>query len=421
MKVPLSPTESYHSFESIPWYYSKSFVVSCTSMALFIDMLSYSIIIPILPEIITEIYHLSPDYLGILFGSYAFGLLIATPIFGALSDYFDTRKPFMLLGFFGLIVSSLFFMYGTTFVHLLIARFMSGVCGASSWSIGLSSIAAIATDDLGALIGSVLSWNFIGFTIGPLIGGFMFEFFGYQSVFFLIIALSVVAIMQRAIISEEYLVERKKQWLMNQDDFVDQNESFASLLTKPNVIVGLLVTICNGSILSGLEPVLPLYLSDKFSLNPSHIGLVFVVLAVPNILLSGKVGSLADKYQNLPIMIIGMILASLFNFLVGISTNLILELIFILLLGAANCLNLTPVAALIGSETQAYGKVYALFNAAWACGMFVGPSIASFIYASKGFSFVMCQFSLMFLLSAACCTIYLRYYLKPRNRIINDL
>ena len=120
---PISPTETTSFLENPPWYYSKAAVVSCSSMALFLDMLGYSIIIPILPEYITEVYHLSPDFLGILFGSYAFGLLISTPVFGFLSDYFQNRKFFMIAGYIGLIGSSLFFMFGSTFTHLLVARY----------------------------------------------------------------------------------------------------------------------------------------------------------------------------------------------------------------------------------------------------------------------------------------------------------
>jgi len=115
------PSDSANSLvEYIPWYYFKTAVVSCSCVALFLDMLSYSIIIPILPEYLTEVYHLSSDYLGILFGSYAFGLLISTPVFGFFSDHYQSTKPFMILGYIGQILSSLFFMYGSTFTHLLI-------------------------------------------------------------------------------------------------------------------------------------------------------------------------------------------------------------------------------------------------------------------------------------------------------------
>eukprot|EP00835_Amoeboradix_gromovi_P002594 NODE_150_length_17275_cov_0.559618.p9 type:complete len:211 gc:universal NODE_150_length_17275_cov_0.559618:13441-12809(-) len=168
---PISPVDTTNlldNSQSIPWYLGFNAVVSCTCVALFLDMLSYSIILPIFPIMITQVYNLSPDYLGILFGSYAFGLLIATPIFGFLSDKYQKRKIFMLIGYIGLMLSSLFFMLGTAFTHLLVARFLAGVSGGASWTIGLSVIGEIATDNLGNLLGTVLTYNFIGFLIGNM-------------------------------------------------------------------------------------------------------------------------------------------------------------------------------------------------------------------------------------------------------------
>ena len=290
---------------------------------------------------------------------------------------------------------------------------MSGISGAASWGIGLSSIGEIATDDLGYLMGSVLAWNSIGFTIGPLIGGVLYEFLGYKSVFVFIIVLSCIAVIHRSVISEEYLIERKKDWLMSQDDSspYDEIDSFATLLSKPPIQLGLILTIFNGCVISGLEPILPLYLSDEFNLNPSHIGLVFICLALPNIALSSAFGGLADKYGNLRVMIVGMLAASLANVLVGISTLLWLEIIALLLLGSANCAALSPIVALIGSGTTAYGKVYSLFNCSWAVGMFIGPSIATFIYSASGFRTVMCLFASVVLLNSI---VTLAYYKATR-------
>ncbi len=392
--IPASPMDDNPLLElnSVPWYYSQNSILVSTSAALFIDVLSYSIIFPILPEYITEVYHLSPDYLGILFGSYAFGLLIFTPVFGFLSDYYQNRKVFMLFGYIGLILSSVFFMYGTNFTHLLIARFLAGASSASSWTVGLSAIGAIATDNLSSLIGKVLGWNFLGFFLGPTIGGILYEFYGYNSVFIFIIVLSSLAFIQRAMVSEDYLIQLKKRWLMASEENFMEIESFASLLQRPNVQLGIALTIINGSVISGFEPLLPLYLNDQFHLNPSHVGLIFMVFGIPSILFSTVVGNLAGKYGNYKIMAIGLLSSSLANVLVGQMTILWLEIVALFYMGASNCFALTPLASTIGKSTQAHGKVYALYNGSWAMGMFIGPSIATFIYGSHGFATIMLLF-----------------------------
>ena len=77
LESPTSDTFLLH--DHVPWYYTKYAIVVSTSMALFLDMLSYSIIIPIIPLYVHDKLHLSPSFLGALFGAYALGLLLATP------------------------------------------------------------------------------------------------------------------------------------------------------------------------------------------------------------------------------------------------------------------------------------------------------------------------------------------------------
>ncbi|MCU6340223.1 MFS transporter, partial [Enterobacter quasiroggenkampii] len=61
---------------------------------LFIDMLLYSLFIPVVPYFTSE-YAMSSTTLGILFGSYAAALFITTPFFGRVADKFGRRKTIL--------------------------------------------------------------------------------------------------------------------------------------------------------------------------------------------------------------------------------------------------------------------------------------------------------------------------------------
>lgn len=65
-------------------------VLLVVTLAIFTDMLLYGMIVPILPDY-AENLGISQTAIGILFGSYAAALLIATPIFGVVSDKFGRR------------------------------------------------------------------------------------------------------------------------------------------------------------------------------------------------------------------------------------------------------------------------------------------------------------------------------------------
>lgn len=64
--------------------------------------------------------------IGLLFSIYSVGLLIASPLFGALSDQIGRRTP-MIFGLLGLAASSLLFAFATSFWMLLAARICQGI------------------------------------------------------------------------------------------------------------------------------------------------------------------------------------------------------------------------------------------------------------------------------------------------------
>lgn len=94
------------------------------------------------------------DAIGWLFGSYALGLLLLTPVFGIVSDRLGSRRVPMLAGLLGLAVATLLFNVATTYGGLVAARIAQGVSGGASWTIGLSMIADVYPKErLGAVMG----------------------------------------------------------------------------------------------------------------------------------------------------------------------------------------------------------------------------------------------------------------------------
>jgi len=63
------------------------------SFALFMDNFIYGLIIPLTPY--SPVKLASEGHAGLLFGGYAIGVLIATPLFGYLGDRIGNRRPFI--------------------------------------------------------------------------------------------------------------------------------------------------------------------------------------------------------------------------------------------------------------------------------------------------------------------------------------
>ena len=147
-------------------------------LSVFIDSLGFGIIIPSLPSVIMELtgepVSTAADWSGYLMAVYALLQFFMAPIFGNLSDRFG-RRPLLLFSLFAFGVDFLLTGLATSMTWLFVGRAFAGVFGASFATAG-AYIGDISNDDnraknfgfIGAAWGS-------GFTLGPVIGGFVAE------------------------------------------------------------------------------------------------------------------------------------------------------------------------------------------------------------------------------------------------------
>ena len=137
----------------------------------FIDLIGFGIIIPILP-LYAEQFHASPVAIGWLTGIYSGMQIIFTPILGKLSDRLG-RRPVLMVSILGTAVG--FFLMGMAraLPLLFVARILAGITGGNI-SIPQAYIADVTAPEKRSramgLIGAAFG---LGFTFGPLIGGLM--------------------------------------------------------------------------------------------------------------------------------------------------------------------------------------------------------------------------------------------------------
>lgn len=141
-----------------------------------IDILSFGIIIPVLPHLIVELVGGSIAKAAVW--SSGFGTLfmlmqfVCSPIQGALSDRFG-RRTVILISSFGLGIDFIVMALAPTLSLLFIGRAVSGMC-AASFSTANAYIADITPREKRAASFGLLGAAFgIGFIIGPALGGLL--------------------------------------------------------------------------------------------------------------------------------------------------------------------------------------------------------------------------------------------------------
>ena len=140
-----------------------------------IDMLSFGIIIPVLPHLIVQLIGGSIAKAAVW--QSAFGTLfmlmqfVCSPIQGALSDRFG-RRTVILISSFGLGIDFIVMALTPVLWLLFLGRGVSGMC-AASFSTANAYIADITPREKRAAAFGMLGAAFgIGFVIGPALGGF---------------------------------------------------------------------------------------------------------------------------------------------------------------------------------------------------------------------------------------------------------
>ncbi|MGD8191887.1 MFS transporter [Brevibacillus ginsengisoli] len=338
---------------------------------LFIDMLLYSLLIPITPYL-TELLHPSSTMIGILFGSYAVALLAFTPIFGPLSDRIGRKKP-LLIGLAGMVLSTLLFAYANSMWMLITARFMQGVGAAATWTSALALLADLfPPNKRGTVMGMALTGISTGSLLGAPLGGWLLDIGGYQTPFLFAAGLSLVTIV---------LVV----YLLPQPERIKQNEQAAGgtfrLLRNRSVLFIAIVVLLSETTLTLLEPIIPVFLTEQLALSSTAIGLLFAA----SILAYGGIapisGALSNRFNPRSLMLIGLSCLALTLPLIAMSHTTWQHACALIAVGASVGFALSPtlpsLSAVVDNGTQdgAYGSAFALFNMFHAVGMIAGPLI----------------------------------------------
>ncbi|MBD3786050.1 MAG: TCR/Tet family MFS transporter [Sphingomonadales bacterium] len=147
-------------------------------LVVFLDMVGLGLILPVLPELIETVGHMTLDQAarigGLMFAAFSLAQFLFAPMMGALSDRFG-RRPLLLIAVAGLGVDYLFHALAPTVGWLFVGRVIAGVCGASH-VIANAYLADITPPEGRARAFGLMGAAFgLGFVLGPAIGGLLGE------------------------------------------------------------------------------------------------------------------------------------------------------------------------------------------------------------------------------------------------------
>jgi DHA1 family tetracycline resistance protein-like MFS transporter len=169
----MSTTES--RFQLFAPRHSRTAAMPFIMVTVLIDMISIGLIIPVLPALVGSLTGNPKDqalWYGVVTFTFSFANFFGSPILGALSDSYG-RRPILLLGFCGLMLSFFTNALATSVGTLLIIRLVAGAMQANI-SVASAYVADITPPEQRAKRFGMLGAMFgVGFILGPVIGGLL--------------------------------------------------------------------------------------------------------------------------------------------------------------------------------------------------------------------------------------------------------
>jgi MFS transporter, DHA1 family, tetracycline resistance protein len=140
-------------------------------MVVLVDMLSFSIVLPLLPYLAKE-FNATPFQIGLLGAIYPFAQLFGAPLLGRLSDRFG-RKPVLLVSIAGTLVGFIVLATAQSLAILFVSRFVDGITGGNI-SVAQAYITDVTKpEDRGRALGLIGAAFGLGFILGPVTGGLL--------------------------------------------------------------------------------------------------------------------------------------------------------------------------------------------------------------------------------------------------------
>ncbi|MDQ7815941.1 MAG: MFS transporter [Melioribacteraceae bacterium] len=152
--------------------------LSIIFLTVFIDLMGFGILIPILPTFASKDLGISDFGIGLIVAIYSLMQFFFNPLLGRLSDRIG-RRPVILVTQLLTVASYLMFSFSNSFLILFLSRLLAGL-GGSNIGVAQAYIADITSKEERSKGMGIIGAAFgLGFVFGPLIGALLSKY-GYH-------------------------------------------------------------------------------------------------------------------------------------------------------------------------------------------------------------------------------------------------
>lgn len=348
--------------------------LAIVGLMLFTIFIGFGIIIPVLPELISEVSVEKANWhTGAMLAVYSLMSFILSPVWGRFSEKVG-RRPVIMTGVLGFSVSFLLFgLSDGNLVMMYASRILGGLFSGAVVSCIVAYVADITTEEERTKGMAVVGMSIgLGFTFGPGFGGFLSDITLYAP-FFAAAALSLIVFIAAWFKLDESLPPEKRaaqQSIKRQSRWI----AFQGPL-KHLYVLAFFVTFS----LAILEATLQLFGKKQFDVTPKQIGLMFFYCGLAGALVQGGiVRRRVKKGQEASYIALGLVISAVGFFLLLTANSWVMATVYLCIFGIGNALIKPCVTSLITQKTTVgQGLASGLSSSMDSLGRIVGPLLGA--------------------------------------------
>ncbi len=353
--------------------------VMALSIARMADAIGNSILFILIPLYVlkipeTYLHFPTPVLIGILISVFGFVSSIFQPVMGALTDRLGRRKPLIQTGLVVIGICIILFIFAGNFFDLLILRILQGIAVAITIPASLALMTSITKKETrGGSMGVYSTFRIIGFSIGPVAGGFLQRNFGFNAAFY-----AGAGFVFIAILLVHFWVEEVR------GEISDTNKTKFRILDKQLLSKGILATSTATFLMASafsMVTTLENEFNSKLDITAVGFGIAFSTLMIGRLIFQVPLGHYSDKIGRKPLIIIGLIVMGISTILLGEITTYTQLIIIRLVQGIAAAGIAAPAFAVAAdlSKSGGEGRQMSIVTMGFGFGIAFGPLISGLL------------------------------------------
>ncbi|SKC46215.1 MFS transporter [Maledivibacter halophilus] len=346
-----------------------------------ISLTSFGLGLPFMPFYIQKMGVTDPDkiklFTGILSTAPAITMAIMSPIWGKLSDRFG-RKLMILRAMVAAVIVIGAMGFATNVWQLVILRGIQGLFTGTVTAATAFVAADTPKNRLSYALGFMSSSNFIGYALGPVLGGIFAERFGYRFSFFAGSVLMFIGVLLTLFL----LVEDKSTIGIKKEEF-SHSDNTVKLFT-PMILSLLLVLFLHRITRTVFSPYIPLFVQESLNSTKGASKLTGIINGTAGVAtaLSGlTISRLGDRLNKLRLATVLIIISFSISLTLRLASSLYVFIalygIMFFFLGGIEPIVTSTTAENTPSERR--GELFGFQGLVGSLGWMVSPMIGAYI------------------------------------------